>query len=246
VIGVSQTRPADLPSKKCSSARHPDREENVRIGIIGAGRLGGTLAERLVDAGHDLTLGGGASAQEAGSRLGIPARSAADAAAFGEVVVLAVPFDAVDDALAAARPPEGQVLWSCVNALKPDYSGLAVGFDTSAAEQVARRASRARVVAAIPPFAEALASGGLAYDRGLVPSVFLCGDDGEAKEIVASLVVDLGAHPVDAGPLAAARLVEPAMMLLVSIAYAGVPRDVGLRLLERGARVSTATSEGSR
>ena len=40
---------------------------------------------------------------------------------------------------------------------------------------------------------------------------------------------------MDAGPLKAARLVEPAMMLTVSIAYAGVPRDVGLRLLERNA-----------
>jgi hypothetical protein len=39
---------------------------------------------------------------------------------------------------------------------------------------------------------------------------------------------------VDAGPLQAARLTEPAMMLAVSIAYSGVPRDVGLRLLERG------------
>jgi hypothetical protein len=38
---------------------------------------------------------------------------------------------------------------------------------------------------------------------------------------------------VDAGALAVARLIEPAMMLLVRIAYAGVPRDVGLRLLER-------------
>ena len=54
-----------------------------------------------------------------------------------------------------------------------------------------------------------------------------------AKRIVEELVRDLGAHPVDAGPLITARLVEPAMMLTVSIAYAGVPRDVGLRLLER-------------
>jgi hypothetical protein len=38
---------------------------------------------------------------------------------------------------------------------------------------------------------------------------------------------------VDAGPVTAARLDEPAMAALVSIAYAGVPRDVGLRLLER-------------
>ena len=44
---------------------------------------------------------------------------------------------------------------------------------------------------------------------------------------------DLRAHPVDAGPLTAARYVEPAMMLLVSLAYAGVPRDLGLRPLQR-------------
>jgi hypothetical protein len=208
----------------------------MRIGIIGAGRLGGVLAARLADAGHELMLGGHTSAQETGSRLGIPACTPAGAAAFGEVIVLAVPFEVIDDALALSRPPEGRVLWSCVNAVKPDYSGLAIGFDTSAAEEVAKRAPSARVVAAIPPFAETLASGQLHYDCGLAPSVFLCGNDGQAKGLVAPLLVDLGAQPVDAGPLAAARLVEPAMMLLVSIAYAGVPRDVGLRLLERGAR----------
>jgi predicted dinucleotide-binding enzyme len=63
--------------------------------------------------------------------------------------------------------------------------------------------------------------------------VFVCGDDDGAKALVETLVRDLGAHPVDAGPLAAARLVEPAMMLLVRLAYAGLPRDIGLRLLER-------------
>jgi predicted dinucleotide-binding enzyme len=178
-------------------------------------------------------LGGGALTKETGSRLGIPAGDPAEAAEFGQVVALAVPFEALDDTLAHARLPAGRVLWSCVNAVKPDYSGLAVGFDTSAGEEVAKRAPHARVVAAIPPFAEALANGHLAYDCGLAPSVFLCGDDARAKEVVEPLVVDLGAHPVDAGPLAAARLVEPAMMLLIGIAYAGVPRDVGLRLLER-------------
>jgi predicted dinucleotide-binding enzyme len=89
------------------------------------------------------------------------------------------------------------------------------------------------VVSAIPPFAEALANGPLRYDAGLTPSVFICGDDDQAKATVELLVFDLGAHPVDAGPLVAARLVEPAMMLLVRIAYAGAPRDIGLRLLER-------------
>jgi predicted dinucleotide-binding enzyme len=220
VIGLSPGRPLD-------------EARGVKVGIIGAGRLGRILAERLAAAGHALMLGGGTAAEEVGYRLGIPAASPAHVAEFGEVVVLAVPYGAIDDALAGARLPAGRVLWSCVNALRPDYSGLAVGFDTSAAEEVAKRAPGARVVAAIPPFAEALANGHLAYDCGLAPTVFLCGDDGRAKELVERLVADLGAHPVDAGPLAAARLVEPTMMLLVAIAYAGVPRDVGLRLLER-------------
>src|SRR5436309_172955 len=127
----------------------------------------------------------------------------------------------------------GRVLWSCVNALKPDYTGLSIGFDNSAAEEVARHAPGARVVAAVPPFAQAIASRRLGYDRGLEPTVFVCGDDAAAKLIVERLVADLGAHAVDAGPLVAARLAEPAMMLAISIAYAGVPRDVGLRLLER-------------
>jgi predicted dinucleotide-binding enzyme len=117
--------------------------------------------------------------------------------------------------------------------LKRDLSGLVVGFDTSAAEEVARRAPGARVVAAIPPFAHAIASGSLAYDHGLEPSVFLCGDDRGAKQVVEQLIRDIGAQPIDAGRLSAARLVEPAMMLLTSLAYAGAPRDVGLRLLER-------------
>jgi predicted dinucleotide-binding enzyme len=205
----------------------------VRIAIIGAGTLGTALARSLRASGHEVMFGGGVSAQEAAAELGAAAGSNRDAVAFGEMVALAVPFAAVDAALDAAGPLDGVVVWSCVNALTPDLSGLAVGFDTSAAEEVARRAPGARVVAAIPPFAEALANGDLIYDQGLSPSVFVCGDDDEAKALVEALVRDLGAHPVDAGPLAAARLVEPAMMLLVRLAYAGLPRDIGLRLLER-------------
>jgi 8-hydroxy-5-deazaflavin:NADPH oxidoreductase len=205
----------------------------MKIGIIGAGSLGSALADRLGGAGHEIILGGGDTALEVATRLRLGGGTNSEAAAFGEVVVLAVPFASIDAALEEAGALRGRVLWSCVNALKRDLSGLTVGFDTSAAEQVARRASGARVVAAIPPFARAIASGDLAYDHGLAPSVFLCGDDPAAKAVVERLVRDIGAQPVDAGRLSAARLVEPAMMLLIGLAYAGVPRDVGLRLLER-------------
>jgi 8-hydroxy-5-deazaflavin:NADPH oxidoreductase len=205
----------------------------MRIGIIGAGSLGSALGQRLASRGHEIMFGGGESAQEAAIRRSAKVGANAEAVAFGEAVILAVPFGAVDSALADAGPFGKRVLWSCVNPLRPDLSGLAVGFDTSGAETVAARAAGARVVAAIPPFAHAIASGELHYDAGLEPSVFLCGDDHEAKNVVDGLIREIDAHPVDAGPLSAARFVEPAMMLLVSLAYSGVPRDVGLRLLER-------------
>ena len=223
----SETRFVLLP------AHVPFTLNGMKLGIIGAGSLGTALGERLAEVGHQIMYGGGASAQEAAVQQRALVGSNAETAAYGDVLILAVPFAAIDVALADARPLSGRVLWSCVNALKPDYTGLAIGFDNSAGEEVARRAQGARVVAALPPFAHAIASRQLRYDRELAPTVFLCGDDAAAKRIVESLVRDLGADPVDAGPLKAARLVEPAMMLAVSIAYAGVPRDVGLRLLER-------------
>jgi 8-hydroxy-5-deazaflavin:NADPH oxidoreductase len=193
----------------------------MNLGIIGAGRLGTALGDHLGLAGHTVRYGTGA--------LG----SNSEAVEFAETVILAVPFGGIARALADLGDLGGRVLWSCVNALQPDSSGLAVGFDNSGAEEVARRARGARVVAAIPPFASAIAAPSLAYDAHLPPTVFLCAEDAAAKETVAGLVRDLGGHPIDAGPLTAARYVEPAMMLLISLAYADPPRDLGLRLLER-------------
>lgn len=215
----------------------------MRLGIIGAGSLGSALGERLAARGHEIMFGGLESAQESAARLGVSAGSDAEAACFGDVVVLTVPFAAIDAALSEAGSLRGQILWSCVNALKRDLSGLAIGFESSAAEEVARRAPDARVVAAIPPFAHALATGDLRYDAELEPTTFVCGDDAEAKRIVGRLLSELGVQPVDAGPLTAARLIEPAMALLVSIAYADVPRDVGLRLLERDKAPTTRRAD---
>jgi predicted dinucleotide-binding enzyme len=194
----------------------------MNLGIIGAGRLGTALGDRLGLAGHTIRYGTGAAGSDR------------DVVEFAETVILAVPFVGIDRALFEVGDLGGRVLWSCVNALTPDSSGLALGFDNSGAEEVARRARGARVVAAIPPFATAIAAPSLAYDRDLPPSVFVCGDDAAAKAVIEQLVRDLGADPVDAGSLAMARYVEPAMMLLVNLAYGGAqPRDVGMRLLER-------------
>ncbi len=211
----------------------------MQVGIIGGGRLGRALAARLVAAGHGVAFaavtGAEDSARAAAQEVpGTTQDGVAAVVAAAEVVVLAVPYDAVGDALAAAGDLGGRVLWSCVNALTPDASGLAVGFTASGAEEVARAARGARTVAAVPPFADLLASAAVEID-GRPPTVFCCADDDGARGVVAGLVRDVGLHAADAGPLASARLVEPAMVLLVRLAYAGpTPRTVGLSLLEAG------------
>jgi predicted dinucleotide-binding enzyme len=87
-------------------------------------------------------FGGTTSAQEAAAELGVAYASNRAAAAAGEVVALAVPFAMIRAALEQAHPLDGVVLWSCVKALEDDLSGLAVGFDTTAAEEVAKLAPR--------------------------------------------------------------------------------------------------------
>lgn len=91
----------------------------LRLGIIGAGSLGTALAERYAQGGHEIMFGGGASAQDAALRLHAQVGSNSETAAFGDVVILTVPFAAIDCALADAGTLRGRVLWSCVNALRP-------------------------------------------------------------------------------------------------------------------------------
>ena len=130
----------------------------------------------------------------------------------------------------AAGPLDGKVLFSCVNCLKPDFSGLAVGTTTSAAEEIAR-APDARVVEALPPMAEILATGQQSL-AGQQISTFYCGDDAEAKVIVAGMLRDLGLEPIDAGPLTSARYIEPNGMLQVQLAYRmGLGPRIGIKLL---------------
>jgi predicted dinucleotide-binding enzyme len=147
------------------------------------------------------------------------------------VVVLAVPWSAVADAVNAAGPLSNKILYTTVNALTPDMSGLAVGTTTSAAEEIAKLAPGARVVEALPPFAELLASGSASVG-GHRGTIFSCGDDPGAKSIVAELVGETGVEVIDAGPLTAARFIEPAMMLLVRLAYAqGMGGKIAYKLL---------------
>jgi len=110
-------------------------------------------------------------------------------------------------------------------------SGLAVGTTTSAAEEIAELAPGAAVVSAIPSFAELLATGSTAVN-GQIGTVFVCGNDSNAKKVSENLLAETGVEVVDAGPLSSARYVEPAMFLLVQLAYAqGMGGKIAFKLL---------------
>src|SRR5437016_721258 len=109
-------------------------EPAMRIAVIGMGNVGGVLGRRWAAAGHAVTFGvrdkGDPKAVAGAKAAKASVASVPEAAAGAEVVVLAVPWPAVRDALAAAGDLAGKVLLDCTNPLTPDLSGLELGTTT--------------------------------------------------------------------------------------------------------------------
>jgi len=210
----------------------------MRIGIVGAGNVGGALGGGWARAGHEVRFGvrdpGDSKVARLVSEIGgkAAASTVAAAAAFGEAVALTVPWSAAEDAINAAGDLSGKVLLDCTNPLRRDLSGLVTGPETSAGEQVAGWAPGARLVKIF----NTTGAGNMANPRygDLAATMLYCGDDPAAKETAARLAADLGFDPIDAGPLVRARLLEPFALLWITLAYAqGHGRDIAWKLLKR-------------
>lgn len=150
----------------------------MNIGIIGAGNIGAAFAKRLGAAGHQVMPSFHKDSGELEATARAPAPPS-QAASFGEVVVLSVPWSTIELALRQAGPLYGKVLWDCTNALTPDLTGLDVGTTTSGGEIVAHLAPGARVVNGIPPSAPLLLSDNPTIG-GKPVGCFLCSDDAAA------------------------------------------------------------------
>ena len=197
----------------------------MKIGILGAGLMGGKLGTLFAHAGHDVTFSYArheaklaALARQAGerARAGTPAEAARDA----DAVLLAVHWSRFDDVLAQAGSLAGRVLVTCSLPMALDDSGLVVGGDSSGAEELARRRPQARVVAAFNTVpSEVLFD---VFDRRGgedAPDLLYYGDDEGAKTVAAGLARDVGFRPLDAGPLRVARYAEPFALLVGQLAY---------------------------
>lgn len=202
----------------------------MNIGIIGAGSVGGTLGKRWAAAGHRVAFGSRNPDSPKMRELG--AVPFPDAVAASEVVVLATPWEAAQQALEQAGALAGKILIDATNPLLPGLGGLEIGTTTSAAEQVARWAPGAHVVKAFNTIGyNIMENPRFGHDAAVL---FYCGNDAASKQAVHQLASDLGFDPVDAGPLTQARVLEPFALLWISLAYqAGLGREIGFRLLRR-------------
>jgi predicted dinucleotide-binding enzyme len=210
----------------------------MKIAIIGAGNVGGTLGKAWAKSGHDVFYGVQQLGDDKTNALlrdtGPTARagSPSEATASAEVVVFATPWKATEAAVRSAGDLSGKVVIDCTNPLKPDLSGLEVGHTTSGAEMLAGWATGARVVKAFNTtgfniMAEPVVG-------GVRTVMFVCGDDEAAKRAAVQLATDVGFEAVDAGRLTQARLLEPWAMLWIHLAYKGsVGRDYGFALVRR-------------
>ncbi len=187
----------------------------MRIGIIGAGNIGGTLAELWVRAGHQIAIAnsrGPDSLKELVERLGpsATAMTVEEAARFGDIVVLAVPFRKPE----ALPPPLAVTGKVVIDAMNPDTdSGEITDLQGKASSAVT--AERLPGAVLVKAFNTILADTLRSEGRPSVPKeqrlvIFLAGDSARAKARVATLIQEIGFTPIDTGSLArGGRLQEP-------------------------------------
>lgn len=185
----------------------------MNIGIVGSGNIGATAARLFADAGHDVAVSNSRGPQSLSSlvqEIGPRARAATveEAADFGEVVLVAMPFFAYE-ALPADRLA-GKIVVDAMN-YYPARDGEIDSSGLSSTELVARHLPDSRLVKAFNTmnYGKLRAEGrpSAPVEERLV--LFVAGDDEEAKSVVSKIIEEIGFAPVDTGPLGESRKQEP-------------------------------------
>ena len=193
----------------------------MRVTIIGAGNMGRGIGTRLVAGGNEVQIidRDPAEAQALAADLGDAATASSPGDEItGEVVVLAVYYGSVEDAVEQYREQlAGKVVVDITNPVDlATFDGLATAAGTSAAEEIAGLLPEGTPVvkAFNTTFAGTLAAG---EAGGQQLDVLIAGDDEEAKGKVAALAEAGGLRPIDVGPLRRAQQLEQLGFLHMSV-----------------------------
>lgn len=197
----------------------------MRVTIIGSGSMANGIGTRMVAGGNSVTVL--AREETEATKLAadlnkskpgaVQGKSLEPGAIVDEVVILALPYNAVSEVLKQVGSAlAGRIVVDITNPMNATYDGLVTPQGSSAAEEIQKQLGpSSRVVKAFnTTFASTLVEGEV-DDQPL--DVFIAGDDKAAKQQVATLVKDGGLNPVDAGPLHRARQLEQMAMLGITL-----------------------------
>ena len=183
------------------------------IAIIGTGNVGAALGQRFAEEGHRVVYGSRDPTRDSVAQLVArsgPRASAATqraAAQAAEIIVLAVPWDAVETLTPALGDLSGRIIIDPTNPRRIAEDSLRdYAFADSNAERIQARAPQARVVKALSTLGAATMLD--PASAGGPVSVPIAGDDAQAKRVVAALIRAIGLEPVDVGPLRYAHVIE--------------------------------------
>jgi predicted dinucleotide-binding enzyme len=202
----------------------------MNIAILGAGNVGATLGKRFAEQGHTISFGVPNPQKYADSGLPGTVSAVVEAAQAAEIILLAVPYNAVEQVIKDCGDLRGKVLIDATNPLGMTEKGLALttGFSTSGAEKIAALVPAARLVKCF----NQTGFGNMAEPRQSV--MFVCGDDASANETVRQLAAEIGFDAIAIGALDKARLLEPLAMLWIHLSFTtNLGREFAFRL-QRG------------
>jgi predicted dinucleotide-binding enzyme len=213
--------------------------EKVNVGVLGSGDVGRVLAGGFIKLGHDVKIGSRDPeklrewVEKAGEHAS--AGTFEETAKFGDVIVLATLGTGAENALRMAGLDNftGKVVIDATNPLEHS-SGLpklSVGFSDSLGEQVQRLIPKARVV-------KAFNSVGNAHmiDPDLPngpPDMFICGNDDDAKKLVAQVCRHWGWGVIDLGGIESSRYLEPMCMVWVMHGIRGGSWNHAFKMLQK-------------
>jgi predicted dinucleotide-binding enzyme len=180
----------------------------MNIAIVGPGRIGGNVARQAARAGHSVTLSFArdqAALKALAEELGAAVATPAEAVSGAEVVVLSVPWSVIDEALSQAGDLGGRIVVDTTNQYG---SGPMPAAGQTAAAFNQRRMPGAGYTKSFNTLTSAFQAEAATRPQNERVVQWLCGDDDEAKQVVAGLIEDMGYVPVDLGGTADAAVME--------------------------------------